>query len=299
MLKSVSTLVVVATIGLLTHNAASAQVQMTKLPFRIEEVLINPDLGAVLRSDLRVQSYQSKDSLLQEDYRDFSPALTQMSEPSYSNSNNRYRPPTPAQRDNLTAPGKTPRVADQSLETSIKVGDSTKSPDNEISGPANSSPKETDEDSGNASSLLVEPSSDQLKRLGQLKVQVSGASALIESQPGELIVEVFNPSKSPLGPVDVNVQVPEEITITRFDRDAWLDSERRIVAFRIDEVAPGQTQKIRMRGVSHNVGKTSLQVMLTSGNRMIAGRKFDTQVFPQQFAKKYSFGDTEPTTIQK
>ena len=78
---------------------------------------------------------------------------------------------------------------------------------------------------------------------GQLRFRVTGVSAMIENQPADVSIEVYNPTGYPIGPVEVNVKVPVELTITRFNRDAWLDAERRIIAFEIDRLEPGTVPK--------------------------------------------------------
>lgn len=123
---------------------------------------------------------------------------------------------------------------------------------------------------------------------------------MVEGQPADVLVEVYNPTSHAIGPVEVTVQVPEELTITRFDRDAWLDAERRIIAFQLDRVDPDAIEKISMKGVSNTAGKTNLNVALISGETTVAQRSIQTQVFPQQVARKQTFGDTgSAETIRK
>ena len=84
--------------------------------------------------------------------------------------------------------------------------------------------------------------------------------------------------------------MPEELTITRFDHDAWLDAERRMIAFQLDRVEPGVIEKIGMQGISHTIGKTNVEVALLSGETMIAHRDIATHILPQQVARQQSFG---------
>ena len=122
---------------------------------------------------------------------------------------------------------------------------------------------------------------------------------MIESQPADVLIEVYNPTSHAIGPVEVNVQVPEELTVTRFDHDAWLDVERRIIAFKLDRIEPETIEKIGMKGVSDTAGKTSLNVALLSEEAMVAERSFKTQVFPQQVARQQNFGDSEPAATTR
>lgn len=304
MLKSIPILAVISTIAMLASSPAVAQMHMTKLPWRIEEVLTNPDLGAVLRNSKKAKSFQANNRIARNTIRDYSPTLPPFDKSAFEASHNRYRPPTGVKRDSLTAPAnptdQTPRVADRSNLGNSSIRDTDESglkrPSDQLpdSFPAGSENLDAGGDSSQTS-----PPNEEVQELGKLQVRVIGAAAMIESQAADLTVEVLNPTKNKLGPVDVNVQIPDAITITRFDRDAWLDDKRRIVAFRLEEIAPGQTQAIRLRGVSHTAGKTSLQVMLSSGKQLIATKKYNTQVFPQQLAKKYNFGDSEPEIITK
>jgi len=134
---------------------------------------------------------------------------------------------------------------------------------------------------------------------GQLRFRVTGVAAMITGQPADLLIEVYNPTGFAIGPVEVNVQVPDELTITRFDRDAWLDAERRIIAFQLDRVEPETIEKIGMKGVSNSPGKTSLNVALLSEEIVVAERSIKTQVFPQQVARKQTFGDSGPANTNR
>lgn len=301
MLKSIPVAFVIAMITMQSSSVTFAQMQMTNLPWRIEEVLTNPDLGEVLRSSGSAVDRQAQRLPELSPTRSDATALNQSSKPVFSNSDNRYRSPTLAERDDLTAPAQapktTPRIARMTEGTLVPGTKETgKSPQSPLGTTEGLLAKDNFESNKPAPRSL---SDDELRELNKLQVQVTGATAMIESQAADLTVEVSNPTRSKLGPVDVNVQVPEAITITRFDRNAWLDDERRIVAFRLDEIAPGTTETIRLRGISHNVGKTNLRVLLTTGEQVIAGKVVNTQVFPSQFAKKYNFGDTQPEPLRK
>jgi hypothetical protein len=301
MLKSIPVAFVIAMVSIQFSSVAVAQMQMTNLPWRIEEVLINPDLGAVLRSSDSSADRQAKKFRSISPERDTATALNQSSRPMFSNSSNQYRSPALADRDSLTAriqPTKsTPRLARLTENERASAADNTaNSPQQQNSSIGDLSPEKRVDSNKQSLDFL---SADELRELSKLTVRVTGATAMIESQAADLTVVVSNPTESKLGPVDVNVQVPDAITITRFDRKAWLDDERRIVAFRLDEIAPGKTEKIRLRGISHNVGKTSLRVLLTSGEQLLAGKVVDTQVFPSQLVKKYNFGDAQPEPLRK
>ena len=153
-----------------------------------------------------------------------------------------------------------------------------------------------------ASSLKENPELEQplAPIQGQLRFRVTGVSKMIEGEPATMKIEVLNPTGYPIGPVEVNVKVPAELTITRFSKDAWLDADRRIIAFELKRVPPGEIESIRMNGVSQTPGDYFLDVALISGKTMVAQRSVKTKVFPQQIARQQNFGDVEKLdTIQK
>ena len=331
MIKSFSKIAfVVVLLALLPTDAVNAQIQMTRMPTRLEEVLLDPNLGAILRRNalekeasnapaimagLPVASTTPPTSLLAPSTRPVPLA------PTYSNERSRFSairpavdnarsvasrlptieqteaPPTLSLEPLELALGDEADVADVADEPTLVTNDAPPVPKALAIRDETPSQPELAKSDPNENTDMQEP---LVPIKGQLRFRVTGVSAMIENQPADLTIEVFNPTSHPIGPVEVNVKVPVELTITRFDRDAWLDAERRIIAFAIDRVEPGAIQTIGMKGLSETPGHTVLDVALLTGETMVAQRTIKTQVFPEQLARRHNFGDTDQSgTIQQ
>lgn len=105
--------------------------------------------------------------------------------------------------------------------------------------------------------------------VNSMQVRVVAPQVMLASQPNELVIEVLNLGTTASTPVEVRVSVPKELTITRFDRDAWLDDDRRVITFSIRSIPGRYKQAIRMRGVSHHTGQHQLQVAIVAGDNLI------------------------------
>ena len=309
MINSLSKILLVAgLLSLLPTEAINAQIQMTRMPTRLEDALIDPNLGAILRANVRAAE---RAAITPARVAALPQPLPVPAAPVYSNEPSRFSAIEPATDNSRSAATKLPTIEQtemppgaprQPAETSFgdvpPVAPTRATEANPITPEAVTAPEKVGpEASPNESVDLREPLAPVQ---GQLRFRVTGVSAMIENQSADVKIEVYNPTSHPIGPIEVNVKVPAGLTITRFDRDAWLDAERRIIAFQIDRVEPGAIQKIGMKGVSQEAGHTVLDVALLSGNTMVAQRSVKTQVFPQQLARKHSFSDDGPSnTIQK
>jgi len=285
---------VVGAISLLPVAPVNGQLQMTKMPRRIEEALTNPNLREVLRNNVQVVP-QPRPAVA-------TPRVASLPEsPVYSNESTRFSAVQPkpdtadaslARLPSIEQTELPPRVARRPADLSL--GDEVSDPPPAIRSqsrqpaPASNNNRAAPDFGGNPD--LQKPLAP-IK--GQLRFRVTGVAAMIEGQPADLLIEVYNPTGHAIGPVAVNVQVPDELTITRFDRDAWLDAERRIIAFELDRVEPEAIEKIGMKGVSNTPGKTSLNVALLSEEAVVAERAIKTQVFPQQVARRQNFSDSD------
>lgn len=306
MINSLSKIALVVGLLTLLPTDANAQIQMTRMPTRLEEALVDPNLGSILRRNVLSQQASVAPVRVASLPEPFTPSA-----PTYSNEPSRFTAIVPAIDDS------------QSNASQLKMIEQTEMPPSPVRKPAEipaveQAPPVPTPAIGKAlpakKSIAAQDemppqadlnkNTDLLKPLapveGQLRFRVTGVSAMIENQPAEVSIEVYNPTAHPIGPVEVNVKVPVELTITRFDKDAWLDAERRIIAFQLERVEPGAIEKIGMRGVSESTGHTILDVALLSGDTMVAQRSVKTQVFPERLARKHTFGDVEPNdTIEK
>ena len=292
-------------VGLLTllpTDAINAQIQMTHMPKRLEEALLDPNLGAILRANVQVVEHKA---VAPTRVAALPLPLPVPAGPTYSNERPRFAAIEPLADDSRSNASKLPTIEQTEMPPGLRqqpdpvsIGDGVPSAPTPAVRADSNTPEAVTSQETVAPQANLKGNTDLQQPLapakGQLRFRVTGVSAMVENQPADVTVEVFNPTSHPIGPVEVNVKVPVELTITRFDRDAWLDAERRIIAFQIDRVEPGAIQKIGMKGVSETAGHTVLDVALLSGDTMVAQRSVKTQVFPQQLARKHSFGDESP-----
>ena len=306
MINSLSKIfLLVGLLTLLTTETVNAQIQMTRMPTRLEDALVDPHLGSILRSKARVATRASVAPT-----RVASLPLPLPAAPSYSNERPRFAAIEPVADDSRSVASKLKTMEQTEMPpgvnpnpAEVSYGDKTPEEPTPAVRINPITPKAVGFETTPPQANLKENTDLQQPLApvkGQLRFRVSGVSAMIENQPADVKIEVFNPTAYPIGPVEVNVKVPVELTITRFDRDAWLDAERRIIAFQIDRLDPGAIQTIGMKGVSESAGHTVLDIALISGETMVAQRSVRTQVFPQQLARKHSFSDAGPKdTIKK
>ena len=330
---------VVGAVSLLPIEAVNGQLKMTKIPRRLEEALINPNINEILRRN-RQSSPKPTPTVISS-----KPVSPPPQDPVYSNESSWFSaiepkadkpasvpprlstieqtetPPRvarrPADLSSIEQTETPPRVARRPLD--LSPIEQTETPLRVARRPVDLSPRDEVTDAPPAirsqpRQTATTPSNDpaesdlggnsELQKplapvKGQLRFRVTGVSAMIEGQASDLLIEVYNPTGHAIGPVEVNVQVPEELTVTRFDRDAWLDAERRIIAFQLDRIDPEAIEKIAMKGVSNTAGRTSLNVALMSGEAIVAERVVKTQVFAQQVARQQTFGDLKPSNTNR
>jgi len=256
---------VVGVVSLMPIESVNGQLKMTHIPRRLEDALINPDLIGILRNNVQIPPEKASAVAAPR-------SISLPESPVYLNEAARFSPiepkldtldPAPSRLSTIEQTEQPPRVASRrsDLALSDEVAD-------------------------------VPPATRSQSRQ-------PAVAAMVEGQSADMLIEVYNPTGHTIGPVEVNVQVPEELTITRFDRDAWLDSERRIIAFQLDRIEPETVEKVAMKGVSNTAGKTTLNVALISGEFIVAERSVKTQVFPQQVARQQNFGDSGPADTNR
>lgn len=286
-------------VGLLTLlpiESVNAQLQMTKLPKRLEDALIDPNLEAVLQRKMEATvaaAAAPKVAAVPARPASFS------ARPIYSNEPSRH---------SATKPG---GDASHRELASLQTIQETEMPPPISFRPDDDAFLESDVSETQLQAIRLQPDqptkvvqnpdSDVNSHLrnplapvkGQLEFRIVGVAAMVESESTDMAIEVHNPTSHSIGPVAVNVVVPEELTITHFDHDAWLDAEKRIIVFQLERVNPGTIKKISMKGISHSPGRTNIQVALISGKTMVAERTINAQVFPQQVARQQTFGDTD------
>ena len=292
---------VVGAVSLLPIEAVNGQLKMTEMPTRLEDALINPNIREFLKANTQSSSTPTPTVVSS---KTVSPPPQG---PVYSNESSWFSAIQPQADNPASVPPKLSTIEQTETPPRVARRPADLSPRDEVTEapPAiRSQPRQTASTPSNdpaESDLGGNPDLQQplAPVKGQLRFRVTGVSAMIEGQASDLLIEVYNPTGHAIGPVEVNVQVPEELTVTRFDRDAWLDAERRIIAFQLDRIDPEEIEKIAMKGVSNTAGKTSLNVALMSGEAIVAERIIKTQVFAQQVARQQTFGDLEPSNTTR
>jgi len=290
---------VVGVVSLMPIESVNGQLKMTHIPTRLEDALINPDLIGILRNNVQIPPEKASAVAAPR-------SISLPESPVYLNEAARFSPiepkldtldPAPSRLSTIEQTEQPPRVASRrsDLALSDEVADVPPATRSQSRQPAATNNQRVESD--------LDGNPDMLKPLapvkGQLQFRVTGVAAMVEGQSADMLIEVYNPTGHTIGPVEVNVQVPEELTITRFDRDAWLDSERRIIAFQLDRIEPETVEKVAMKGVSNTAGKTTLNVALISGEFIVAERSVKTQVFPEQVARQQNFGDSGPADTNR
>ena len=87
-----------------------------------------------------------------------------------------------------------------------------------------------------------------------LRTSIIGPEALTKDIPGLFEIEVTNNSSQLASDIIVQMEVSEDLTITEFDRQAWLDRENRTVSWRLESIPRGLKDVIRFRAVSRSTG---------------------------------------------
>ena len=111
-----------------------------------------------------------------------------------------------------------------------------------------------------------------------LRTSVIGPEALLKDQSDSFEITVANVSQQPATNVIVQLTVPQEITISKLDRDAYLDAKSRTVSWKIPSIGPEQKEVIRYRAVSSAAGRYEQQVTLGMENTFQGRTPFTTVV---------------------
>ena len=111
-----------------------------------------------------------------------------------------------------------------------------------------------------------------------LRTSVIGPEALLRDQSDSFEITVSNVSQQPATNIIVQLTVPNEITISQLDRDAYLDSKKRTVSWKIPNIDGGQKEVIRYRAVSTAAGRYNQEVTLGMENTFQGSTPFTTVV---------------------
>lgn len=87
-----------------------------------------------------------------------------------------------------------------------------------------------------------------------IRTTVIGPEMLVQDTPELFEIEVTNNSLQTATNIVIQMGVSEHLTITDFDRFAWLDENNRTVSWRLSALQSGYKDVIRFRAVSGTPG---------------------------------------------
>ena len=143
------------------------------------------------------------------------------------------------------------------------------------------SPIEAPADSAQAENALAEnPAAQNAEQIQNfnLRTSVIGPETLLKDVSDSYEITISNITNHPATNVIVQLTVPDEITISKLDRDAYLDQKQRTVSWKVASIGPGQQEVIRYRAVSSSTGKHDQEVTLGMENTFQGKTPFTTVV---------------------
>ena len=111
-----------------------------------------------------------------------------------------------------------------------------------------------------------------------LRTSIFGPETLLKDQSDKYEISVTNITDKPATNIIVQLSVPGQITISKLDRSAYLDSENRTVSWKIPSIAAGAKEVIQYRAVSSNAGEYKQEVTLGMENTFQGRTPFTTIV---------------------
>jgi len=119
--------------------------------------------------------------------------------------------------------------------------------------------------------------SEQLQEF-YLRTSVIGPGTLLKDVSDSYAIMISNITNQPATNVIVQLTVPEAITISKLDRDAYLDQKLRTVSWKVASIGPGQQEVIKYRAVSSSTGTYKQEVRLGMENTFQGKTPFETIV---------------------
>jgi len=111
-----------------------------------------------------------------------------------------------------------------------------------------------------------------------LETKVIGPESMTSAQPDEFDITITNKDGNTATDIVVQLQVPPTMTISRLDREAFLDPENRTVSWKIGSLLPGQQETIRYQAVSATAGSHDHKVTVGMRNTFQGATPFETLV---------------------
>ena len=124
----------------------------------------------------------------------------------------------------------------------------------------------------------------------EIKTSVVGPEALIVGTPDEFEITITNNNiDDPVRNVIVQITIPDDLTISKLDRDSWLDEENRTVSWKINVLAGEEKETIRYSAVSNQAGRYPQKVLVGIDNVQKGETRFETVVITEdEFESTYA-----------
>jgi hypothetical protein len=111
-----------------------------------------------------------------------------------------------------------------------------------------------------------------------LETTVIGPETLVRDVPEEFEIVVLNISDQTATNIVIQMDVPEDLTLTELDRNVWLDSDNRTVSWAIDELPSGTKEVIRYSSVSGRPGRHKQTISVGMQNSFQGETSFESIV---------------------
>ncbi|MFK7766544.1 MAG: hypothetical protein AB8B55_04935 [Mariniblastus sp.] len=120
--------------------------------------------------------------------------------------------------------------------------------------------------------------SDQLSPVANkmLTTTVIGPERLSTSSADDFEIVITNESSVAARDVVVEFSVSEDVTVTKLDREAWLDDENRVVAWKVPEIPAGGREVIRYSAICETAGRYRQSIRLGANGAFQGNTYFDT-----------------------
>lgn len=132
-----------------------------------------------------------------------------------------------------------------------------------------------------------------------LRMKVGAPETMFIGQAGEFFVDVFNLDQTTSSAVEVRIAIPDELTITQVDRDAWLNDQDRTITFSLPPIPGQHKQRIRLRGVSLNQGRHQLQASLVLQDQLLDRRALAVMVIEETSTLRNATSDNDRNTTPR
>ncbi|MEM7781894.1 MAG: hypothetical protein AAF623_00845 [Planctomycetota bacterium] len=129
-----------------------------------------------------------------------------------------------------------------------------------------------------AESLSIESSEAGIPANIELLTSVIGPEALVENAADEFEIIVTNNSPVEAKDLIIQVTIPAEITVTKLDRDSYLDQSQRTVSWKVSSIAAGDREVIRYSASCSVQGRYDQNVLVGMASQLKGETSFETIV---------------------